>query len=155
MQFSTKEDIEAPIETVFAEITDFQGFERSALRRGAEVQRVDDRTKPGVGMAWHVNFTMRGKRREIDMQLSNYDPPNGIALSSTSPAMGGTMVVELVALSRGRTRMAVDITLAPKNLASRLLVQSLKLARGNLTKRFKLRVAEYAMDVEERSKRTA
>jgi len=97
---------------------------------------------------------MRGKPREVDMQVSNYDCPNGITLSSLSPAMGGDMVIDLVALSRGRTRMSVDITLEPKNLASRLLVQSLKLARGNLTKRFKLRVAEYAMDVEERSKRS-
>ncbi|WP_294614578.1 SRPBCC family protein [Roseovarius sp.] len=154
MQFSTKEDIEAPIETVFAEITDFHGFERSALRRGAEVRRIDERTEPGVGMAWHIGFKMRGKPREVDMQVSNYDCPNGITLSSLSPAMGGDMVIDLVALSRGRTRMSVDITLEPKNLASRLLVQSLKLARGNLTKRFKLRVAEYAMDVEERSKRS-
>ena len=155
MQFSTKEDIEAPIETVFAEITDFQAFERSALRRGAEVRRIDDRATPGVGMVWHIGFMMRGKRREIQMQLSEYDPPNGITLSSMSAAMGGAMVVDLVALSRGRTRMSVDLTLEPKSLASRLLVQSLKLARGNLTKRFKLRAAEYAMDVEDRYKRSA
>ncbi len=153
MQFSTKEDIEAPIETVFAEITDFQAFERSALRRGAEVRRIDDKATPGVGTAWHVGFMMRGKRREIQMQVSQYDHPNGITLSSMSPAMGGAMVIDLVALSRGRTRMSVDLTLEPKNLASRLLVQSLKLARGNLTKRFKLRAAEYAIDVEDRYKR--
>lgn len=154
MQFSTKEDIEAPIETVFAEITDFQSFERSALRRGAEVRRLDDKATPGVGMAWHVGFMMRGKRREIQMQLSQYAPPNGITLSSMSTAMGGAMVIDLVALSRGRTRMSVDLTLEPKNLASRLLVQSLKLARGNLTKRFRLRAAEYAIDVEDRYKRS-
>jgi len=97
---------------------------------------------------------MRGKRREIQMQLSEYDPPNGITLSSMSPAMGGAMMIDLVALSRGRTRMSVDLTLKPKNLASRLLVQALKLARSNLTKRFKLRAAEYAMDVEDRYKRS-
>ena len=155
MKFSAKEDIEAPIEFVFAEISDFQAFERSALRRGAEVQRVVDKPAPGVGMAWDVSFKLRGKARELQMELTDFTPPHGMVLSSRSPSMGGHLVVDLVALSRGRTRMGVDISLEPKNLSSRLLVQSLKLARGNLTKRFKLRVAQFAKDIEERHSRRA
>jgi hypothetical protein len=60
-----------------------------------------------------------------------------------------------VALSRARTRLNVDLSVTPRNLAGRLLVQSMKLAKGKLGKRFRLRVAEYAMDVEERHKRSA
>jgi hypothetical protein len=68
--------------------------------------------------------------------------------------LGGNMVVDLMALSRSRTRLVLDIELKPENLSARLLVQSLKLARGNLTKRFRLRAAEYAIDVEDRYKRS-
>jgi hypothetical protein len=65
------------------------------------------------------------------------------------------MRVDLVALSPARTRLNVDLEITPRNLAGRLLIQSVKLAKGNLSKRFRLRVAEYAMDVEDRRTRIA
>ncbi|HCI07161.1 MAG TPA: hypothetical protein DE314_07355, partial [Sulfitobacter sp.] len=61
MKFSTREDVEVPIDQAFALICDFDAYERSAMRRGAEVRRVDDLSKPGVGMKWAASFKMRGK----------------------------------------------------------------------------------------------
>lgn len=155
MKFSTREDIEAPIDFVFQQVTDFQAFERSALRRGAEVQRVDTKSGLGVGMAWDVAFKLRGKMRELQMELTSLDAPNCMVLSSRSPAMGGDMVLDLVALSKKRTRMSMEIELRPINLSSRLLVQSLKLARNSLTTRYKLRVAGFARELEDRYARHA
>ncbi|WP_371227846.1 SRPBCC family protein [Roseovarius sp. 2305UL8-3] len=153
MKFSAKEDIEAPIEFVFEQVTDFTAFERSALRRGAEVQRIDSLTEPGPGMAWDASFKLRGRKRDVKIELTSIDAPNGLVVSSRSPAMGGELVVDLVALSRGRTRMSVDIEMSPKNLSARLLVQSLKLARNNLNKRFRKRVAGHAEEIEDRYKK--
>ena len=155
MQFSAKEDLKGPIENVFALLSDFPGFERSALRRGVEVQRCDTLAEPGPGMAWDVAFVLRGKRRKAHLDLVHYDPPDGMVFDFASDNMQGRMVVDLVALSRGRTRMGVDFQVKPQNLTARLLLQSLKLAKGNLNKRFQVRMASYAEDMEERLKSMA
>lgn len=150
MKFSTKEDIEAPIDAVFEMLCDFEGFERSAMRRGAEVQRVDTMTAPGVGMTWNAVFEMRGKRRELQIEMVTFDRPNDMVLESTSPGLIGQMSFELMALSRSRTRINVELEVKPLTLSARLLVQSMKLAKASLTKKYKLRVGEYAKGMEER-----
>ncbi|MFD1509991.1 SRPBCC family protein [Lacimonas salitolerans] len=150
MKFASKEDIAAPIDAVFAMVSDFDSFERAAMRRGAEVQRTDNMRVPGVGMAWRAKFMLRGRERKMGVTLSTYDPPNQLVFDGTSPNIEGQMVIDLVALSRQRTRMSVSLKLTPKTLAARLLIQSLKLARSNLTRKFHLRVADFAKDIEDR-----
>jgi carbon monoxide dehydrogenase subunit G len=154
MKFSSKEDIEAPIEQVFAHVSDFAALERAALRRGAEVQRTDSLRKPDVGMSWSASFVARGRQRQLDIQMTEYDPPNSMRFHSMAQGLETDMKVELVALSRGRTRLSVELELKPRSISARLLVQSLKLARANLNKKFHLRMADYARELEDRSKRT-
>ena len=155
MQFSSKEDIEAPIGDVFAMLAEFEAYERSAIRRGIEVQRVDAEAPLAVGLAWDVRFVMRGKKRDMRLNLIHFDPPNGMRIAALSQGLEGEMILELLALSPGRTRLTVTLELTPKTLSSRLLIQSLKLAKSNLTKRFKLKVADYAKNMEDRHSRIA
>ncbi|WP_264211090.1 SRPBCC family protein [Leisingera thetidis] len=155
MEFLSKEDIEAPIAGVFGAISDFELLERSALRRGIELQRIGDPASPEKGLAWDLAFSFRGKQRDIRLALASYTPVTGMILTGGGSGIDGRMEVELLALSPQRTRMSVQLTLSPTTLTGRLLVQSLKLARSNLTRRFKLRLAEYAKITEERLNRTA
>ncbi|TDE36255.1 SRPBCC family protein [Antarcticimicrobium sediminis] len=155
MQFSSKEDIDAPIEAVFAAISDFEMFERSVIRRGIEVERVDDTAAVAPGLAWNAAFDLRGKRRKLHLTLSRFESPEGVEFESESAGLTGLMSVDLVALSPRRTRMAITLNLAPKTLSARLFLQSLKLAKGNLTKRFKLKVADFAKSVEDRQPHSA
>lgn len=155
MKFSSKEDIEAPIEDVFALLSEFETYERSAIRRGIDVQRMTDISTPRAGITWHVQFNLRGKKRKLDLVMAEYDRPNTMRIDARSTGLDGYMSLDLLALSQKRTRMAVALELKPKTLSARLLVQSFKLAKSNLTKRFKLRVAEFAKGMEDRISRTA
>ncbi len=155
MKFSTKEDIEAPIDAAFDMLCDFEVFERAAMRRGAEVQRTDTQTRPGVGMGWSAAFKLRGKRRQIEIELITYERPHEMVFECRSQGLVTMMTLELVALSRNRTRILVATDIKPLNLSARLLVQSLKLAKASLTKKYKLRVAEFVRTMEDRHKRTA
>ncbi len=151
MEFVSKEDIDAPIKQVFKLLTDFGFFERAALRRGIEVQRVDGRQDVGRGMAWIITGMMRGKMRNIRLTLTEYNAPNSMTFTGGEKGLDGVMKVELVALSRKRTRLTLRVELSATTLPSRLLLQSMKLGRGKMQTRFQVRLAEFAADLEERS----
>jgi len=150
MRLTTREDIEAPIDHVFQSLTDFEGFERQALRRGAEVQRQDTYGKPGVGSEWDMRFSFRGKARKVHARMTAFDAPNGFLAETDSGGIDGTVSLELVALSPRRTRMQFAIDLTPRTLSARLLIQSLKFAKGKISKRFANRIWQLAQEVEQK-----
>ena len=152
MKFTTREDVEAPIDRVFDMICDFDNYERAAMRRGAEVRRTDNLTESGTGMCWEAAFDMRGKRRDVVIEMKKFDAPNELGVFTESTGLEGIGQIELMALARNRTRVSVEFEIKPTNLSARLLVQSLKLAKTSLTKRFKLRAAQYAKGLEDRYK---
>ncbi|MDA5092576.1 SRPBCC family protein [Aliiroseovarius sp. KMU-50] len=153
MKFSTREDIAANIEYVFAAVSDFDGMERAALRRGAEVVRTDALAAPGRGMTWQARFPYRNRDRDADLELIKYDAPHGLTLFSKVSGIEAQVRVDLMSLSPHRTRMNLDVELKPKSIPARLLLQSMKLARANMVKRFRHRVADYAQTIEDRVRR--
>jgi len=153
MKFSTKEDLEIPIWDVFDSLSDFDGFEKAALRRGADVARVSEGGDSPVGMSWQVRARLRGKMREFVVTLSEHDGPNQLLYDITSNGIKAQFLIELVALSRKRTRMRMELDVRPKTLPARLLMQSAKLARNTLNKRYKTRISHFSEDLEDRYNR--
>ena len=149
MKLSTREDIEAPIDYVFAQVTDFAAFERRALRQGADVRRRGD-GPVAVDAAWDIAFDLRGKPRQLTATLTDYDPPNSLQIRGVSDGMDAVTEIDLIALSQSRTRVMVGVELKARTLTARLLLQSMKLAKARLTKRFKGRVLDFCEDVEDR-----
>ena len=149
MKFSAREDIEAPINYVFLRISDFQIFERQALKRGADVQRIDSASVLIAGSGWNISFNFKGKNRKLKATVASLDTPNSIRIDAVSNGLDGVTQVELVALAPNRTRISVALDLSPKTLSARLLLQSLKFGKSSLTRRFKIQVTEFAEKIED------
>ena len=144
MKFSSEEDIETPIDRVFEQLTNFEMFERTAIRRGVEIERERGIAQPVVGMAWKARFEMRGRSREARVELTHLDRPNTMRFDAIGKGVDGSFFIDLLPLSPRSTRMSVVLDIEPKTLSARLLIQSMKLAKTNLTKRFRKKVREFA-----------
>lgn len=149
MKFSTREDVEAPAHFVFEHMSDFQSYERQALRRGADVRRLDSGPYT-VGSSWDVAFTFRGKDRKLRAKVEELSEPSILRVSTDSSGLDGQTVLEIVPLSPRRTRISASIEIKPKSLSARLMLHSLKLAKANLTNRFKRRVSDFGEELEAR-----
>lgn len=146
MKLSGREDIDAPIAQVWSAVTDFDALELLALRRGVEV------TRTGVvpAISWKTAFTLRGKRRQLQIRLQRLERPTHLAASFTSTPVEGSGLMELIELGPNRTRMMITVEVKPRTLAARIMLQSLKLARGRVNKRFNQRLSQLARMIESR-----
>lgn len=151
MKFSAQQDVEAPIKDVFAAITRHDVYERAAMRRGADVVRKDGLGAVGVGACWHARFVLRGKERDLGVEVTTFTPPSDMVLTLRSRSVSGAVRFELFALSKTRTRMAIVTEIQPITMAARLFLQSLTLTKGALNKRYETRIMEFAAEIKARS----
>ena len=84
MKFSLRQDTGLSADQLFDAISDFARMERMLVRRGAAVRRVDPAHEPGAGMAWDMAFDLRGKRRELRLDVTQFDRPEEIVILGQS-----------------------------------------------------------------------
>lgn len=154
MRFGAREDIELPAEAVFAALSDFERFERAALRRGAEVLPAGRPRPDGTGRGWIVSFRYRGRKRELVSEVTRNEPPRKLWFDGRIGGLDGRLALDLVALSPRRTRLSVELEILPRTLSARLLIQSLRLAKGRLNARFRKRIGDFRADIERRAVRS-
>jgi carbon monoxide dehydrogenase subunit G len=147
MKLSAREDIEAPVAEVFAVLADVDMFERMALRRGAEVVREAGAARP----TWRIAFPFRGKRRELTVWQQGVEAPRRLDFAGRGVLIEGAVRVDLIELGPRRTRMTLETEIRPLTLAARLFLQSLKLARSRVTRRYQASVAALAAVVAART----
>ena len=150
MKLATKYDVEAPAAFVFAQLTDFDGWERAAMRRGADVTRMDTLRSIGPGAAWQAQFNYRSKDRRLTIALDDIAPIGRLALTGKSAPADGSLAIEILDLGAKRTRVEVKLEVKPNTLTARIYVQSLRLARARVERNFSQRVAQLAVEIEDR-----
>jgi hypothetical protein len=150
MKLIRNEDVEAPVGFVYAALSDFAHWERAAMRRGAEVTRLDTLAVPGPGMAWNVGFDFRGRRRVVDLRLTQLEAGQVLGFAGQGASFAGRGLLDLVEMGPKRTRIAITVEVEARTLAARLLLQSLKFANAKVNRAFEGRTSQLALDIENR-----
>ncbi len=155
MEFKSRQDLEAPQDRVFAALSDFEQVERRLLKRGVDVRRSEGSDPAEEGTRWSARFKLRGKRREAEVVLERYRPPEEMVFFLTVSGLEARTRLDFIALSPGRTRVQMTSELTPRTLSARLVVQSMKLSKGKLDRKLDTRMEEYARELEARLARSA
>ncbi|AGT09256.1 SRPBCC family protein [Paracoccus aminophilus] len=147
MKFSTRQDTDLASEQLFDFLADFDRLERLMTRRGVVVRRIDPRSEPGVGRGWELSFDWRGKRRNMRLDVVRFDRPELIAIEGQSELFEISIDMAIVALTPTKSRLNMQIDVRPRSMRARLLLQTAKLGKGQLDRKFDLRIAELLGDV--------
>lgn len=150
MRFTAREDIEVPLAAVFAAVADFDAFIRLARRRGVQVERLDRLPVPSVGMRWSISGRYRGKDRHVTAELRVFVPGENLLLRMTGGGFEADLDLDVVALSRLRTRLRTDLDLRPRTIGARILMQALRLRRAVAARRHQAGLRAFAQDLERR-----
>jgi hypothetical protein len=144
MKLSAKTEIDVPVGFVFDSLADHDHWMAEARRRGAEVEPLADRPLSGVGAGWRLRFPFRGKVRNVLLWIEDLRPGQDLAYAFEGKAFEGRALMELTALSARRTRLRVGLTVKPRTLAARLLINTLRLARRKVQARYDKRLGQLA-----------
>ena len=143
MKFSTRQDTDIPADALFRAVGNFPSLERMLVRRGASVRRMDGAAQPGVGMGWQIGFDWRGRRRGLDLRVTEHTPPETIVLEGSSDQFELLIRMTVVALSPSKSRLIFETDVQPRGMKARLLLQTAKLGKTQLDRKFAQRIAAF------------
>jgi len=148
MRFTSVQDINAPLDFVFEQISDFDSYEAYAMRIGAQVERTDNLPGKQAGLAWNFVGDLRGKTREVDIDLVEYKPERLLTFNCISSGVGALIEMETIALTPKQARLKVSVEVKARSISARLVLQSAKLAKNSIKRKFNHRIWTYANHIE-------
>ncbi len=147
MRFTSKQEITAPAAFVFQQLADFEFYETYALRMGAQVERKDDYHLPQPGMCWSIKGHFRGKDRALDLTLDSYNPSDSLSYIGSAKTMNAEIKLDVIRVSSTQTRLEIIIDVQAKGLAARVTLQSAKLAKKSMDRKFDAHMRDIATNI--------
>lgn len=148
MEFTSRKDIKASQASVFGAISEFATFERQARSHGIEIVRTNAESAGNDGLSWKLGFELGGRRRVMTAHMEAFVPPKGYIIAASMDGIDLRMVFDLIALSPGTTRMNSGLSMVPRGIKARVMVQSLKMVRGRIQSRIDGQLADFATAIE-------
>ncbi|HHW34535.1 MAG TPA: hypothetical protein GXX24_10420 [Paracoccus solventivorans] len=146
MKFSLRHDSDLPAEVLFRAVSDFDRIERMLARRGIEVRR-NQLAAPAAGAGWDVGFDLRGKRRELQLDLAQFDQPERIAMTGLGEGLDIALAMTVIALTRAKSRAIFEVEIRPRHMRARLMLQTAKLGKSQLDRKFADRAGRFLGDL--------
>jgi hypothetical protein len=155
MQFKASETVTGGIDAVFAAISDLAHYERKALDAGLAVRRLDKLPAPAPGMQWEVPFRAKGRDRVAEVELVRRDAPTRMRFEGRVQGLLFEADLDCRVLDADATEVTVTTKLRAKSITAKVLLQSMKLARSTLNKRYRKRVRKALRELEDRLQQSA
>ena len=87
MKFSAQEDLKLPQAEVFARLSNFETFERIAIKRNVRVSQISQNNPNEDTLGWNCRFKVRGRQRDVEIRLIEFDEPNSMKFHAVNPAL--------------------------------------------------------------------
>ena len=150
MKLTAKTDLDVPISFVYACLADHQFWEREAQGRGIEVRRPADMPPSGPGAGWLLRLPFRGKVVSVLMQLIEAVRDDRQVYDLQSKTIGGSLVLSVMALSPRTTRLNLGVDIGAKTMGARLMLNTMRLAKGRAQARLEARLQQMAAQIQGR-----
>jgi len=147
MKLTAKADIAAPIDQAFEGLCDPDRLEQTVRGQGGIIRR-NPIGPVEKGTQWDARIAFRGAPREVSFIVTSLEAPTLMRFRGNGAAFDIAVDVELAVVDAITTRLTVTTQGAPKTLPARIMMQSLKLAHGQILARYRARIAEYVAETE-------
>lgn len=150
MEFVSKQNINAPTVHVFQQLADFDFYESYAMRVGAQVERLDTFSQPQPGMCWNIKGNFRGKDRDLALTLDSYTPSETLSYVCQAKSFNADVKFYVIPLSHTETRLKTVVNIQAKGLSAKVALQSAKLAKKTLDRKFDAKMHDFANKIGEK-----
>ena len=147
MILETVDFVSAPVASVFDAYTDHERMEMLARARRAEVARGGDAADGPLGLVWNVRAPFRGRMWEAELRIKEIESPRKVVVVSSGGAFTGAMTVLFEETGEAATRVTTRVEVTGVTVPAKMLVSTLALAHGEISRRFAARMAGFAASV--------